>query len=436
MDDIYLVEIRLGKTKQRIRKTAAAIAGTAGITRSLERHPHLTLFGPMELLPGVSHNQILDCIESIAADFDPLPFTLDRFEKRTGMHGSVIAFSVQPSEPLKHLTARIARALTPLTKSHNAWDGHPEQKWYHVTVANHLHEKTAEKIFSALLESETAAPPNKRKGGLFLWIQSLLEYHIHARFRPPHKPVLLDETGLRITVMNGERILAEYDLLDKCWITDDHRHDSPGWQQTLERYRKYAGFELAKPDPADPGDTLLIADLHLGHANIIRYCSRPFRTGDTATMDRVLIGNWNARCTEHTKIYHIGDLCYGPHARPPQEYRDMLGGDAVFISGNHDRPDTGMAPFVIIEHEGIQFCLVHDPADAPKDFGGWTIHGHHHNNDLRNYPFIDVIHKRINVSAEVIGYVPASLSAICETIRDRTKTGVNDPVLLNYPYVS
>jgi len=224
--------------------------------------------------------------------------------------------------------------------------------------------------------------------------------------------------------------------VEECWITDDHRHDSPGWQQTLERYRKYAGFELAKPDPADPGDTLLIADLHLGHANIIRYCSRPFRTGDTTTMDRILIGNWNARCTEHTKIYHIGDLCYGPHARPPQEYRDMLGGDAVFISGNHDRPDTGMAPFVIIEHEGIQFCLVHDPADAPKDFGGWTIHGHHHNNDLRNYPFIDVIHKRINVSAEVIGYVPVSLSGICETIRDRTKTGVNDPVLLNYPYVS
>ncbi|AGB02496.1 2'-5' RNA ligase family protein [Methanoregula formicica] len=436
MDDIYLVEIRLGKTKQRIRKTASAIAGTARITRSLERHPHLTLFGPMELLPGVSRDQILDCIGSIAAGFDPIPFTLDRFEKRVGMHGSVIALSVRPSDSLKQLTAQIARALTPLTRSHNAWDGHPEQKWYHVTVANHLREQTAEKIFSALLESEAAAPPHNRQWGLFLWIRSLLEYYIHARFRPPHKPVLLDETGLRITVMNGDRILAEYDLLEKCWITGDLRHNSSRWEQTLERYRRNAGFELTTPCPADPGDILLIADLHLGHANIIPYCSRPFRAGDTVTMDRVLIGNWNARCTEHTKIFHIGDLCYGPHARPPQEYYTLLRGDAVFISGNHDRPDPGLAPFIFIEHEGMQFCLVHDPADAPEDFEGWVIHGHHHNNDLRNYPFIDVEHKRINVSAEVIGYVPASLSDICETIRDRAKTGMNDPVLVNYPYVS
>lgn len=436
MDDIYLVEIRLGKTKQRIRKTAAAIAGTAGIKRSLELHPHLTLFGPMELVPGVSHEQILDCIGSIAADFGPIPFTLDRFEKRTGMHGSVIAFSVRPSESLKHLTAGIAQALTPLTKSHNAWDGHPEQKWYHVTVANHLREKTAEKIFSALLESETAALPRRRKGGLLFWIRSLLEYHIHARFRPPHPPVLLDETGLRITIMNGNRILAEYDLLDKCWINGDNRHNSTRWQETLERYRKYAGFELTTPDPAEPGDILLIADLHLGHANIIGYCSRPFRAGDTETMNRVLIGNWNARCTEHTRICHIGDLCYGPHARSPQEYYSLLRGDAIYISGNHDRPDPGLAPSVIMEHEGMQFCLVHDPADAPDGFEGWIIHGHHHNNDLSSYPFIDFVHRRINVSAEVIGYVPVSLSVICETIRDHAKTGTDNPVLLNYPHIS
>ncbi|MDD5141943.1 2'-5' RNA ligase family protein [Methanoregula sp.] len=435
MDDIYLVEIRLGKTKQRIRKTAASIATTAGITRSLERHPHLTLFGPMELLPGVSRDQILDCIGSIASGFDPLPFTMDGFEKRAGMHGSVIAFSVRPSEPLKQLIAKVSHALTPLTKSHNAWDGHPEQKWYHVTVANHLKEKTAAKIFSALLESETAEPQNRLTGGLFFRIRSLLEYHIHTRFWPPLKPVLLDETGLRITVMNGDRILAEYDLFEKCWVTGDHRHDSTGWQQALERYRRYAGFELTAPDPADPGDILLIADLHLGHANIIRYCSRPFRTGDTGTMDRVLIGNWNARCTEHTKIFHIGDLCYGPHARPPREYRAMLGGDAVFIAGNHDSPEPASVPFVIIEHEGLRFCLVHDPADAPKDFEGWVVHGHYHNNDLRNYPFIDFVHKRINVSAEVIGHVPASLSAICETIRDRKKIGNAAPVLLNYPHI-
>lgn len=434
MDDIYLVEIRLGTTKRRIRDKAAVIATTAGITRYLERHPHLTLFGPMELLPGVTRDQVLDCIGSLASGHDPLPFIIDRFEKRVGMHGSVIAFSVRPSESLKQLTTKISRALTPLTKSHNAWDGHPEQKWYHVTVANHLREKTATKIFSALLESETAHPGHNRPGGLFFRIRSRLEYHIHTRFRPPQLPVLLDEPGLRITIMNGDRILAEYDLVEKCWIQGDHRHNGPRWQQTLERYRRYAGLELTGPDPADPGDILLIADLHLGHANIIRYCSRPFRVGDAETMDRVLVSNWNARCTKNTRIFHIGDLCYGPCARPPQEYRAMLGGDAVFIAGNHDHPEPGMMPFIVIEHEGLPFCLVHDPADAPDGFDGWIVHGHHHNNDLWNFPFIDFTHRRINVSAEVIGYVPVSLSGICETIRDRQKNGNSDPVLLAYPY--
>jgi calcineurin-like phosphoesterase family protein len=434
MDDIYLIEIRLGKTKRRIRKSTISIARAAGIRRFMERHPHLTLFGPMELLPGVTEEEILDAIGSLASRYDPVSFTLDRFEKREGMHGSVIAFSVHPSENLRQLTAGISGALTPLTKSHNAWDGHPEQKWYHVTVANRLRQKTAARLFSALLESETANPQKEQHENLFSRIRSRLTYLLHARFRPPAKPALLDEAGLRITVMHGHSILAEYDFLEKQWIFDDLRHDSSRWQETLAQYRRHAGFELTAPKPAEPGDILLIADLHLGHANIIRYCSRPFRLADTDSMDRVLTGNWNARCTENTRIFHIGDLCYGPASRPAQEYQDTLGGKAVFISGNHDRPEHGSVPFIVLEYDGLRFYLVHDPADAPEDFDGWVVHGHHHNNDLRNFPFIDFNQRRINVSAEVVGYVPASLSDICEQIRDHMKSGDTDPVLLNYPY--
>ena len=35
------------------------------------------------------------------------------------------------------------------------------------------------------------------------------------------------------------------------------------------------------------------ADLHLGHANVIRHCDRPFRSVDE--MDEALIRNWNSR---------------------------------------------------------------------------------------------------------------------------------------------
>ena len=35
------------------------------------------------------------------------------------------------------------------------------------------------------------------------------------------------------------------------------------------------------------------ADLHLGHANVIRHCDRPFKSIDE--MNEALIQNWNSR---------------------------------------------------------------------------------------------------------------------------------------------
>ncbi len=69
----------------------------------------------------------------------------------------------------------------------------------------------------------------------------------------------------------------------------------------------------------------------------------------------------------------------------------------------------------LLDYGGFRFLLVHDPADTQTEFDGWVIHGHHHNNDLRHYPFIDFEHRRINVSAEVIGYIPVNLKDICRS---------------------
>lgn len=434
MDTTYLVEIRLSRTKWRIRKIMEEIAHNFDISDFLELHPHVTLFGPLTLNEGVSSRQMLEIIGSVAARYDPISFLLDGWEKRDSMHGSVIAFPVRASEPLRQLTRDIAHVLSPLTVSQNPWDAEPDQKWFHVTIANHLGPEKALKVFSQLTgQAQKIQEPEglvRKNPGLLMRFLTGRSHEKPLQFIPP---VLLDETGIRITVMKDMEILGEYDLIDKQWVHGDHSHSAARWQKTLGEFRQHAGFEHRDPEFEQSDNIFLIADLHLGHANIIRFCSRPFLFSDSREMDHVLIKNWNYTISPKTRIYCLGDLIYGADAEPATRYRKRLRGDIVFIRGNHDDPETMTVPFVEIEYENLRFLLIHDPAEVPPSFDGWVIHGHYHNNDLRHYPFMNFTGRRVNVSAEVIGYKPVSLREIVRQIREREVSGDTTPILFRYP---
>jgi calcineurin-like phosphoesterase family protein len=435
MEDTYLIEIRLGKTKWRVKETIFAIGRKFRLGPFIERHPHVTLFGPLTLNDGINQEQLLDTIGKVASGFDPIPFMIDGWEKREGMHGSVIAFPVKSSESLRELTALLANVLTPLTHSHNGWDAYPDKKWFHVTVANRLEPKKAADIFSIIKKSADVLPHIDRSrfrkvSGFLEWLKQTL----HLKHRIIIWPVTLDETGLRITVMHGEKIEAEYDLISKCWVFGEDSHSSQSWQKTLRLYRCQAGFELTDRKPEKPDEIFVISDLHLSHTNIIRYCSRPFLYADPEEMDRVLIANWNSVISETGRAYFLGDFRYGAHAQKADHYRKQLQGNITFIAGNHDGTDLDAIPLSELDCQGFSFLLIHDPADTPADFPGWVIHGHHHNNDLHHYPFINFKERRINVSAEVIGYVPISLHEICHIIQSRQISGNTEPLLLKYPY--
>src|SRR3954452_14523275 len=58
--------------------------------------------------------------------------------------------------------------------------------------------------------------------------------------------------------------------------------------------------------------TYFTADLHLGHANIIRYCDRPF--ADAGEMDAALLNNLNAVVRQEDTLYVLGDFCMGNDA--------------------------------------------------------------------------------------------------------------------------
>ncbi len=74
------------------------------------------------------------------------------------------------------------------------------------------------------------------------------------------------------------------------------------------------------------------ADLHLGHANIIKYGNRPF--SDVEEMDNALIANWRAVVKPNDDIYVLGDLMF--KCNYPEAYLKQLTGKIHLIKGNHD----------------------------------------------------------------------------------------------------
>jgi len=435
---LYLVEIRLGRTRWMVKQTISSLVRMFGIDDFMERHPHVTLFGPFVLKEGISPHQMLDHIRKIVATYDPVLFMIGSWEHREGLHGGVIAFSINPSPALKEMSRTIGEALSPITDSYNQWDGQPDKKWFHVTIANRLDKQKAAAIHTGI----DAVLKDNRSGfrvrsHIFRRLILRVRCQLHGIAGTALRPLLVDEVGLRITIMCGQDIMAEYDLVYKRWVSGNELRDVHSWQRTLKAYRRQAGFELVPGSRCEiaPDIIFLIADVHFGHANIIRYCSRPFLVSNVQEMDDVLINNWNCTIAPENRVYFLGDLRYGRSAPPASEYLRRLNGMMTGITGNHDPELLGWKKQVTLQFEGVEFLLVHDPADAPEDFTGWVIHGHHHNNSLRNYPFINFTGRRVNVSAEVIGYVPVSLQEICRVIREHETDGDYEPMLLRYPYV-
>ncbi|MBO5567163.1 MAG: hypothetical protein J5934_08090 [Succinivibrio sp.] len=85
------------------------------------------------------------------------------------------------------------------------------------------------------------------------------------------------------------------------------------------------------------------SDLHLGHLNIIRYCSRPFELTQegVAECDRFLIGNYCSVVKDDDFVFNLGDLAFfgGSEERKRyyQEVCRQLPGHKVMLRGNHDR---------------------------------------------------------------------------------------------------
>lgn len=77
-----------------------------------------------------------------------------------------------------------------------------------------------------------------------------------------------------------------------------------------------------------------ISDWHYGHANVIAFDNRPFKS--LLEMDEALVDRWNAVVSPGDIVYVLGDMfwCKAQDAIPILR---SLKGQKFLIKGNHDR---------------------------------------------------------------------------------------------------
>ena len=176
---------------------------------------------------------------------------------------------------------------------------------------------------------------------------------------------------------------------------------------------------------------LYTADLHFGHANVIRFDSRPF--ADVDEMDQMLIKNWNERVLPADDIYIVGDLCYRG-TNPPEWYLRQLAGKKHLICGNHDgvilKNSKALSYFESVEQiadindEGRRVILCHYPMAEWNGFfrGSWHVYGHIHNRKNDAYQVMSKMDHALNAGCMINNYMPVSFNELVKNNETFKKT--------------
>ena len=186
--------------------------------------------------------------------------------------------------------------------------------------------------------------------------------------------------------------------------------------------------------------TWVWSDLHLRHANIIKYCNRPFTDADE--MNKAMVDRWNDLVDDGDEVWIVGDLVLGQLTVNLSAHVWRLKGRKLLIPGNHDacwqgQKKTRRQITAYLDLGGIA-RIVDDPAPVtlagqrvqvnhfpydpgepgrparfaqwrPKDVGGWLLCGHIHNNWRQNG-------RQINVGVDAWNFAPVNDDTLCEMI--------------------
>lgn len=186
----------------------------------------------------------------------------------------------------------------------------------------------------------------------------------------------------------------------------------------------------------------ITSDEHYGHANIIKFCKRPF--ADITEMREELIRRHNAKVPKNSNVVtiHLGDMFW--RTVPVLEARmtiARLNGSHAFIYGNHDELIAGneslegMFQWVegsnkasgtrIIKWNGHEITLCHYAMTVWDNShrGSWQLYGHSHG-ELRTFG------KSFDIGVDCHNFEPWSMEEIEAEMAKRPQGHVIPPAKL------
>lgn len=402
---IMLVEILIEPGKKKIAESVARIQSLCSIpAEKIHRTPHISLYGGF----AADYNQVervKEAIISVGRKYSFLPYTIDGFRWIDARYGRVVYFNVVASAEFKKFRQELSQRLQKIVPKTKTFDKE-EDFVFHATLAYKLDSREFESVWSYVSGDKSLLPKFSAA------FQDIEDYHMRYFYLPLN--------ALRVTLLNDQsRLVCEYDFLQQRLLSRAESTNVDEWSKTLHLFRMKKGIEGYRKNITKP--PYLISDLHLDHSNIVDYCARPFSHLKIEEMNNILVDNWN-NMVGNNDIYFLGDLSYGKEARPPDYWLNKLGGKIYFIRGSHDPIIPDSADYKEIRYGRHRFLLVHDPATLSQvSWNHWLIHGHKHNNDMKNYPFVNGIRKTINISAELTNYMPVSLDFLTSLKLDYIK---------------
>ena len=152
-----------------------------------------------------------------------------------------------------------------------------------------------------------------------------------------------------------------------------------------------------------------IADTHFNHANIIKYCNRPFKNTDE--MNKYIIRKWNSVVKETDTVYHLGDVGFGKFEEL-KTLVESLNGRKILLRGNHDFKigvntwkEIG---FLEVYKKKIildNLLLTHAPTEEVEE-NQVNVFGHIHDKPI-DRKFDKKNH--VCVSCDIVDYTPVSI---------------------------